>query len=115
MKRIKLIGFMYEESEQIEINRYTTMPNWEEKGYSIVYSSNGSPRYYVRSYKVWIYVVHNGKKKKYDIYGNIMAIYPDRKIMSLELAQSVIAKIITGEIELTFRIEDNPYLIRKDV
>lgn len=106
---------MYEESEQIEINRYTVIPDWKAKGYSIVYNSNGSPRHYVRPCKVWIYVKRNGKIMKYDIYGNIMAIYPERKNMSLELAQSVISKIITGEIDLTFRIEDKPYLVRKDV
>ena len=110
---MELVGFQYVREDKLEANGWPISPELKAKGYVQKDNADGIPRWYVMPNKVLILVEDGKKRTKYDIYKNIMSIYPERKNMSLRLAQEVIIVIMNGTIELTFK-NGEPYLIKKE-
>ncbi len=116
---MELLGFIYDKpAEKISANGYPISRELLDKGYIQKNNSEGIPRWYVKPAKVWIYLEVDGVRKRYNIYENIMAIYPDRQRISVKLAQTVLAQIITGKIELYLVDGKNgkqPFLKMKEI
>lgn len=109
---MELLGFFYEKSEdKIAANGFPIPRNLLKDGYVQKDDSDGNPVWYVKPSKVWVSVEINGIRKKFNIYNNIMALYPERQRMTLKLAQDVIALIIAGKIELALR-NGNLFLVK---
>lgn len=112
---MELLGFFYEKSDvKIHANGRPITQELINQGFTQKNNSKGIPRWYVKPNKVWIVIEIDGVRKKFNIYNNILAIYPERKRMTLKLAQDVIASIIAGNIELIL-VNDKPRLIRRDL
>ena len=110
---MELVGFFYDNREdKIEANGHPIPQSLVQKGYVQKNNANGEPRWYVMPIKVIIIMEINGENHKFNIYSNIMSIYPDRSRMSLKLAQEVIVRIINGDIEVTMR-NGKPFLVEK--
>lgn len=110
---MELMGFFYDNSEEkIEANGYPIPRHLAEKGYVQKNNADGVPRWYVMPNKVMIILNINGTNRKFNIYNNVMALYPNRSRISLKLAQEVIARIIQGNIEVTMK-DGKPFLIEK--
>ena len=107
---MELKGFYYDNSaEKIDANGYPIPQYLVDQGYSQRNDANGYPRWYVPRIKVIVIVDENGVERKFDIYNNIMALYPERKMISLKLVHEVIKMIIEGDI-LIVRVEGKPFL-----
>ena len=107
---MELLGFYYDtRTDKIEANGYPIPKELVKKGYVQKNNANGEPRWYVMTNKVWIIVLNNGKEQKYNMYTNIMAIYPRRERISLKLVQEVISRILNGEIVIKI-IDGKPFL-----
>lgn len=110
---MELLGYLYEKPEdKIPANGRPITRDLMSRGYVQKNNVEGEPLWYVKRAKVWIYVNVNGEMKKFDIYSNIMSIYPDRKKMTPKLAQDVIFQIMSGDVEFILQHGD-PWLIRK--
>lgn len=105
----ELVGFQYIREEKIDAHGYSISPELKAKGYVQKNNADGYPRWYVMPNKVLILIEKDGRRQKYDIYKNIMILYPERQKMSLKLAQEVIARIINGDIELML-VDGQPFL-----
>ena len=105
-----VLGFYYDtRTDKIDAKGYPIPDSLLAKGYVQKNNSDGVPRWYVMPNKVWILLLINGKREKFDIYTNIMAIYPERERISLKLAQEVMLRIFKGEIIV--QLEDGkPFL-----
>ena len=111
---MEIKGFYYDNTQDAIRAYGAPIPqSLTEKGYTQKNDRNGVPAWYVVPCKVKVCIKNDdGKQKNYDIYSNIMALYPERKQISLKLAHEVWAKILTGDIILELR-EDQPYLTVK--
>ena len=108
-----LVGFHYDNSgERIEAHGYNIPKSLLDKGYVQKNDSDGVPRWYVCPCKVYIILDVKGQNRKYDVYKNIMALYPDRTRISLKLAHEVIKRIINGDIIVEFK-EGKPFFYEK--
>ena len=111
---MEILGFKYEKSDRIEAKGHPISRGLRDKGYTQINNLYGDPQYYVRPCRVWLFVLNNGKEEKWDIYSNIMAIYPNRQKMSLKLAQDVVFQIIAGTISFTIK-KGKPFLIKPEM
>lgn len=110
---MELLGFYYDSrTDKIEAKGRPISQELLAKGYVQKDNADGIPRWYVMPNKVWIILRINGKEQKYNIYTNIMAIYPERSRISLKLALEVISKIMSGEINVEMK-DGAPFLVRK--
>ena len=111
---MEVLGFFYEKAEdKIPANGYPITQDLLNKGYVQKDNIDGEPRWYVKRSKVWIILEINGGWKKFDIYNNIMAIYPGRQRITLKLAQEAIFDIINGKVNLIFR-DGKPFLVKRE-
>lgn len=112
---MELLGFFYEKAaEKLPANGRQIPRELLDKGYIQKNNSEGEPRWFVKPCKVWIIVSVSGERKKFNIYDNIRAIYPERKRITLSFAQRVICQMIDGHIILELR-DGKPFLIKKEV
>lgn len=110
-----ILGYYYEQfKNKIHANGRPISRELINQGYTQKNNAEGIPRWYVKPNKVWILVQVDGERTKYNIYDNILYLYPERKRITLKLAHEVMCEILSGKIEFVL-VNGKPHLIRKNV
>ena len=107
---MELFGFFYEHSdEKIPAEGKPRSRELIRQGFVQKNNAKGEPRWYVKPNMVWFLVELDGKIVKFNVYSQILDLYPERQRISLRLAQEVVEQVLKGKITINYK-NGNLYL-----